>query len=42
MNNFERKKFKKTYWAIVENSPPKEKGTLENYLHKIRNRINPM
>ena len=31
---FRKKKVQKTYWAIVENSPPKENGTLENYLHK--------
>lgn len=31
---FRKKEVQKTYWAIVENSPPKEKGTLENYLHK--------
>ena len=31
---FRKKEVQKTYWAVVENSPPKEKGTLENYLHK--------
>lgn len=31
---FRKKKVKKTYWAIVENPPVKEKGTLENYLKK--------
>tara|TARA_Y100001954_G_scaffold226256_1_gene267885 strand:+ start:3350 stop:4012 length:663 start_codon:yes stop_codon:yes gene_type:complete len=31
---FRNKEVQKTYWAVVENLPPKEKGTLENYLHK--------
>ena len=31
---FRKKEVQKTYWAVVENSPPKKKGTLENYLYK--------
>ena len=31
---FQNNEVKKTYWAIVNNCPPNEKGTLENYLKK--------
>jgi 23S rRNA pseudouridine1911/1915/1917 synthase len=31
---FRKKKVQKTYWAVVENSPPNISGTLENYLQK--------
>ena len=31
---FKEKKIIKTYWAIVNNPPPQESGTLENYLQK--------
>lgn len=31
---FKDKKIKKTYWAIVDKSPPTDSGTLENYLQK--------
>ncbi len=31
---FREKKIKKTYWAVVKNSPPEESGTLIHYLKK--------
>ena len=31
---FREKKVQKTYWAVVDNSPPNTSGTLENYLQK--------
>jgi len=31
---FKKKEVQKTYWAVVENVPPYNKGTLENYLQK--------
>ena len=31
---FREKKVQKTYWAVVEKTPPTESGTLENYLQK--------
>ena len=31
---FRNKEVQKTYWAVVENSPPNTSGTLENYLQK--------
>ena len=31
---FREKQVQKTYWAVVENSPPTKEGTLENYLQK--------
>ena len=31
---FKNKEVQKTYWAIVEKSPPKNNGRLENYLKK--------
>ncbi|MAO71804.1 MAG: RNA pseudouridine synthase [Flavobacteriales bacterium] len=31
---FRNKEIEKTYWAVVENSPPKLKGILVNYLYK--------
>jgi len=31
---FRTNKVQKTYWAIVNNSPPKKSGTLHNYLKK--------
>lgn len=31
---FREKKVQKTYWAVVNNSPPNTSGTLENYLQK--------
>ena len=33
-DQFRKKEIKKTYWAVVENPPPKEKGILEHYLKK--------
>ena len=31
---FREKQVQKTYWAVVDNSPPNTSGTLENYLQK--------
>tara|TARA_B100001029_G_C15022409_1_gene431435 strand:+ start:291 stop:947 length:657 start_codon:yes stop_codon:yes gene_type:complete len=31
---FRKREVKKTYWAIVYNSPPNKRGTLEHYLQK--------
>ena len=31
---FREKQVQKTYWAVVNNSPPNTSGTLENYLQK--------
>ena len=31
---FREKQVQKTYWAVVEKTPPTESGTLENYLQK--------
>ena len=31
---FREKKVKKTYWAVVDNAPANDSGTLENYLQK--------
>jgi len=31
---FKNKEVQKTYWAIVDNAPPNNTGTLENYLQK--------
>ena len=31
---FRNKEVQKTYWAVVENSPPNTSGTLESYLQK--------
>jgi len=31
---FREKKVQKTYWAVVDNTPPKNSGTLDNYLQK--------
>ena len=31
---FRKREIQKTYWAIVHNSPPNKKGTLEHYLQK--------
>ena len=35
---FKNKEVQKTYWAIVEKSPPKSNGRLENYLKKNNKR----
>ena len=35
---FRENKVQKTYWAVVENPPKKNKGTLENYLQKNQNK----
>ncbi|MDR1725270.1 MAG: RNA pseudouridine synthase [Bacteroidales bacterium] len=34
-NQIKERQIEKTYWAITRNAPPKERGTLQNYL--IRN-----
>ena len=31
---FREKKVQKTYWAVVDNTPPNNRGTLDNYLQK--------
>lgn len=31
---FQKKEIKKTYWAVVQNRPPMDKGTLVNWLKK--------
>jgi len=31
---FREKKVQKTYWAVVDNTPPNNSGTLDNYLQK--------
>ena len=31
---FKNKEVQKTYWAVVDNTPPNPSGTLENYLQK--------
>ena len=31
---FREKQVQKTYWAVVDNAPPNNRGTLDNYLQK--------
>ena len=35
---FREKQVQKTYWAVVDNTPPNNSGTLDNYLQKNQNR----
>ena len=34
---FREKQVQKTYWAVVDNAPPNNSGTLDNYLQKNQN-----
>ena len=37
---FRNKEVQKTYWAVVDNTPPNNSGTLDNYLQKNQNMHN--